>query len=48
MKGEIICVDTWEDEFKNIVYRVFVEFKKKPPFKLGEAEIEQGNGKKKK
>ena len=40
-QGEIIDIATCEDELKNITYRVTLEFKEKPIFRLGEADIKQ-------
>lgn len=41
MKGKIIDIGIYEDQYYNRNYRVVVEFKEEPPFKLGEAELKQ-------
>ena len=40
-KGKIIDIATYADEFQNEVYRVTIEFAKKPTFKLGECRVKQ-------
>ena len=39
MKGEIVDISTWEDEFKTKIYKIVVEFKETLPFKLGKCEV---------
>ena len=41
MKGEIIDIGIYEDEFRNRLHRVTIEFKDKPKFRLGECEVNQ-------
>jgi len=41
MKGDIIDIGIFEDEFRSKTYRINIEFKEKPQFKLGECEVKQ-------
>ena len=41
MKGEIIDIGMFVDEFRNVSYRITIEFKERPLFKLGEIELKQ-------
>ncbi len=41
MKGKIIDIATWVDEFKNETFRMVIESSTPPPFKIGECEVKQ-------
>ena len=41
MKGEIIDIGIYEDEFRNRTFRITIEYKEKPSFKLGKCELKQ-------
>lgn len=41
MKGKIIDIATFEDEYHNITYRITVEFSEIPKHKLGKCEVKQ-------
>ena len=41
MKGEIIAVETCEDDFKKEYYRAIIIFEKMPDLRLGSCEVKQ-------
>ena len=41
MKGELLDIQTLEDDFRNRRYRIVIEFDGVPPFKLGDVEVKQ-------
>ena len=40
-KGELVDIGTFEDEYKNRVWRITIQFNEIPKFKLGEVEVNQ-------
>ena len=41
MKGEIIDIGIYEDEYRNKEFRITIIFREKPKFRLGECEVNQ-------